>query len=323
MNWFIEMGAIAMTGFFLLSGYAINLSSTKRNMTDSKEINKFYIKRLISILPLYYTWALINIGINIVMKGFSGGGTQELILFPIETLGIQAVFATLFPFSHNSGSWFISCILLCYLVFPLLHMLTKDLNDKSRTVLIVILSAILLYSPFVTHYFHIQGIYSNPFFRILEFTISMLVCQMNMIRETQNKLIILMRKPIICVFSIIALISGVSIVHYHGVADDYMIYSWIALPCFISLLVSLGYLELKELQKSRTIRYLSALSFSIFLSQIIAVWYSVKFALGYIGCDSNVVQILISATICFCIANFFHFCIEKPSSEFLKNKFLK
>lgn len=149
----------------------------------------------------------------------------------------------------------------------------------------------------------------------------MLVCQMNMIRETQNKLIILMRRPIICIFSIIALISGVSIVHYHGVADDYMIYSWIALPCFISLLVSLGFLEFKCLQKSRTIRYLSALSFSIFLSQIIAVWSSVKFALGYFGCDSNVAKILISAIICFCIANFFHFCIEKPSSEFLRINF--
>lgn len=257
------------------------------------------------------------------MKGFSGGGTQELILFPIEALGIQSVFATLSPFSHNGGSWFISCILLCYLVFPLLHMLTKDLNDKSRTVLIVILSAILLYSPFVTHYFHIQGIYSNPFFRILEFTIGMLVCQMNMIRRTQNRLIILMRKPSSCIFSVIVLILGVSIARYYGLPNDYMIYSWIALPCFISLLVSLGFLEFKCLQKSRTIRYLSALSFSIFLSQIIAVWSSVKFALGYFGCDSNVAKIIISAIICFCIANILHFCIEKPSSEFLKNKFLK
>lgn len=97
MNWFIEMGAIAMTGFFLLSGYAINLSSTKRNMTDSKEINKFYIKRLISILPLYYTWALINIGINIVMKGFSGGGYSGIDSISDRNIGYTSGFCNFIP----------------------------------------------------------------------------------------------------------------------------------------------------------------------------------------------------------------------------------
>ena len=52
-NGFIRMGAIAMTGFFLLSGYAINLSSDSKDMSDIKEIKRFYTKRLISILPLY------------------------------------------------------------------------------------------------------------------------------------------------------------------------------------------------------------------------------------------------------------------------------
>lgn len=102
-----------------------------------------------------------------------------------------------------------------------------------------------------------------------------------------------------------------------------MLYSWIALPCFISLLVSLGYLKFEKLQDPKTIQYLSALSFAIFLSQIIAVWYAVKFAMEYIECDSNKVKILVTATICFCIANFFHFCIEKPSAKFLKAIFLK
>ena len=128
-NGFIRMGAIAMTGFFLLSGYAINLSSDSKDMSDIKEIKRFYTKRLISILPLYYTWALIVIVTKIVAKGIPALW-EELILFPVETLGIQSVFSTLFPYSHNGGSWFISCILICYFVFPLIHLLTKQ--DRLR-----------------------------------------------------------------------------------------------------------------------------------------------------------------------------------------------
>ena len=161
LNGFIRMGAIAMTGFFLLSGYTLNLANRKiENVTD---IRKFYVKRLISILPLYYVWALVNIGQNILFDG-SNAMVEELVLFPIEALGIQSVYATLFPFSHNGGSWFISCILICYFVYPLIQTLTKSLTDRTRIRIILILGAILLWSPFVLHYFDLQTIYSNPFF---------------------------------------------------------------------------------------------------------------------------------------------------------------
>lgn len=322
LNGFVSMGAIAMTGFFLLSGYAINLSSGSKDMSDNKEIKRFYTKRLISILPLYYVWALIVIVTNIVAKGIPAIW-EEIILFPVETLGIQSVFSTLFPYSHNGGSWFISCILICYFVFPLIHLLTKQIDDKRRLILIIILSAILLYSPFVKSYFNLQSIYSNPFFRLLEFYIGVLVCQMNLKQESQCKIIQFLRKPAICILTIITLLVGVSIAFYIGIPADFMLYNWIALPCFISLLVSLGYLEFKRLQNSKTIQYLCALSFSIFLSQIIAVWYIIKYAMEYIGCESNIVKILSSAIICFTIANFFHYCVEIPSAKYLKSKFLK
>ena len=85
LNGFVSMGAIAMTGFFLLSGYAINLSSDSKDMSDIKEIKRFYTKRLISILPLYYVWALIVIVTNIVAKGIPAIW-EELILFPITAV---------------------------------------------------------------------------------------------------------------------------------------------------------------------------------------------------------------------------------------------
>lgn len=305
-----------MTGFFLLSGYTLNL--TNQMVNDAGDIKKFYIKRLITILPLYYVYALINIAQNILFDG-SGALAEELILFPIETLGIQSVFATLFPYSHNGGSWFISCILICYFLYPLLQTLTKGLTDNKRILIILTLAFILLWSPFVQHYFNLQTIYSNPFFRILEFTIGVLVSQMNLRADTNNQLILILRKPLMSILTVICLIAGVSIAYYIGIPHDFMLYNWVALPCFISLLVSLGYINFRP---TKFVQYMSNISFSIFLSQLIVVWYGVKYILSYIGCDSNIAKIFTSAAVCFGIANFLHFCIEKPATKYLKTKFV-
>lgn len=97
LNGFIDMGAIAMTGFFLLSGYALHLSYGKKDMSDIPSIRKFYIKRLIAILPLYYTWAIIKVILHIFEKG-TAAAIEETVLLPVESLGMQSWFATLFPF---------------------------------------------------------------------------------------------------------------------------------------------------------------------------------------------------------------------------------
>lgn len=319
-NSFVEMGAIAMTGFFLLSGYVISLTYGKKDMSKPEEFKHFYLKRLISILPLYFVWAFFMVIANVVINGRSAA-LQEIILFPVETLGIQSVFSSLFPFSHNGGSWFISCILICYLLFPLLHIITKNITDKNRIVLIIVLSGILLWSPFVQHYFHLKTIYSNPFFRALEFTIGILVSQLNT-SSSPSKLICIIRKPLCCLLSLVGLVVGVSVARKMNIPGDYMLYSWVALPCFVSLMISLGSYNFGKLQHSKVIKYLSELSFCLFLGQIIYVWYAVKFAFGYVGIESNTMKILVSFTIVLCIANVLHYFVEVPASRYLKQRFI-
>lgn len=320
LNSFVEMGAIAMTAFFMLSGYVINLSNSKRDMTRWEEIILFYKKRLISIIPLYFVWAFFLVVVNIVLNGKSAV-VEELLLFPIEFLGIQSVYSTLFPFSHNAGSWFISCILICYFLFPLFNNITKKINDNSRIVLIFVLSVILLWSPLVRHYFHLQTIYSNPFFRTLEFFIGILVSQLNTSNNT-CKLISFLRKPIACISSLVLLVVGVSIGKMNNISSDYMLYNWVALPCFISLMTSLGYYKFRKLKDSNAINYLSNLAFCIFLGQIIYVWNMVKLVLEYVGLEANIVRILVSFIVVICIANVLHYFVELPSSKYLKQRFV-
>lgn len=320
LNNFVDMGAIAMTGFFLLSGYVINLTYGRKDMSSTDELKHFYLKRLIAIIPLYFVWALLLVTANIILNG-KGAALQEMILFPVEFSGIQSVYSSLFSFSHNGGSWFISCILICYFLYPLLNILTKSLSDKVRFITALVLSFILLWSPFVQHYFHLQSIYSNPFFRALEFAIGILVCQLNTSTAPSN-LISFLRKPLMCIASIVCLVVGVSIARILNIPGDYMLYSWVALPSFIIMMISLGSYEFRNLQKSKVVKYLSELSFCLFLGQIIYVWYAVKFGMEYIGCDSNIVKISLSFLLVFSIANFLHYFVEVPSSKYLKQRLL-
>ena len=318
LNYFVDMGAISMTGFFLLSGYVINLTYGRKDMTSPKEFKRFYLKRLIAIIPLYFTYASLLVLANILVNGKSAI-MEELVLFPIEVLGIQSVFSSLFSFSHNGGSWFISCILICYFIYPLLQNITKDLNNRNRTMVVIVLSIVLLWSPFVQQYFHLQTIYSNPFFRSLEFTIGTLVSQLNDSLCT-NKFISFIRKPLVCCISLVGLVVGVSLAMMIGIPGDYMLYSWVALPCFVSLMISLGSYDFKKLQSSKIVKYLSELSFCIFLGQVVYVWYAVHFTFKYVGIESNIMKITVSFIIVFCIANVLHYLVEIPSSKLLKQR---
>lgn len=308
-----------MTGFFLLSGYVLEFTYGKKNMADIQDVKAFYIKRLISIFPLYYAYAVMHIP-NILLNGKTAA-IQEVVLFPIEALGLQSSFSGLNAYSHNGGSWFISCILICYMGYPLIHTLAKALTISAKVWLAVILAVVLLWSPIVQHFFQLETIYCNPFLRLSEFTIGLLVSQLNANNVT-SKFFVLLRKPIVCVITIILLIVGVSVAYYIGVPHDYMLYSWIALPCFVSLLFSLGSIKFIRFQNSKVIGYLSALSFAIFLSQLIVVWKGLKYIFEYLGIENNLLNILVSALVCFCIANFLHYGVEKPCAKYLKGKLL-
>lgn len=103
---------------------------------------------------------------------------QNLVLLPIELFGLQSVFSTLFPVSHNGGTWFISCLLFAYLAFPLMQEIVKEMTTRTKWVALAICTAVLFWSPLVVHTFKTDSIYSNPFFRGLEFFIGVLLCSL-------------------------------------------------------------------------------------------------------------------------------------------------
>ena len=113
---------------------------------DKNNLKIFYLKRVVGIIPLYYALALMYVI-------FLGTETlrENLLLFPIEALCLQSTFSSLFGVTHNGGTWFISCIMLAYLIYPFMQTIFRHLNNKIKIIILLkfLLVIIIIYSKFI------------------------------------------------------------------------------------------------------------------------------------------------------------------------------
>ena len=300
---FFSMGAIFMTGFFILMGFVISY-------TSSADVNviPFYKKRFIGIIPAYW-------GIGLLFTIYTGIGyfllapdrlseffTTSIFLIPIEFLALQSSFSTLFAYSHNSGTWFVSCLVFCYLSFPLFKTIIQDLKQKSKVVLLVVLIIILLYAPLVQYVCNTADIYTNVLFRIIEFCIGMLLANIVISKKYKDILCNWMAFTV----ELIILIIGVSLAKIIGVPSDYMLYSWCSLPCFMLMIVTLSGIKPNNILKSKTLAYASQISYMYFFAQFF-LWEPLKIVLKYCGLDDyNIIRIITSFIGCIIIAILLH-----------------
>ena len=318
---FVRMGAIFMTAFFLLSGFTLYSTWQTKALYDFKVIKKFYIKRVINILPLYYSVALLYIL-------FLGQESlyQNIIIAPIELFAIQSYFDSLFNITHNNGTWFVSCIIICYLIYPYIQEIVKQMSTKTKIITVVMISGILLWSPIVVDCFNLNSIYSNPLFRMLEFIIGVLIASMiPHIAKCRLARIIFSRCAVILEFSfLICCVTVAFKLNFH--IGDYMYYSWIALPLFVVILVSLSRVNIPQwLKNSKLITYLSRASYAFFLAQFFT-WKTSLYIISIIGVETNLFRCLTSFLVCLGYTVLLHEVIEKPISKILTvcfNSYLK
>lgn len=252
-------GAI-MTCFFVMSGFSIRMSSVGKRLNDGKEILGFYKKRLLTILPTYY---LLNICYAFIVDG----QTQDALrLLPIQLVGISAPFRSLFGIFVTGGTWFVSCILIAYFVYPLLHQILTQLNWRKKLLIVVALVFLRYYSARIDVIYKLESNYANPFFRGMDFAIGVFLYDLLAYEFAgwQKKTLLGISSGILILAAAYCLRGRTAaIVPLAGRYVPVMV--MFACVLFISLNVRCAFLE-----RSKVLSYLSKLTYSFYLMHMLA-----------------------------------------------------
>ena len=277
-------GAV-MTCFFMISGFSLYYAYSEKTVQSAEELLSFYKKRVVAILPSYYL-------IHVLWLCFHTDQLKEwAILTPVEVTGTQSYYYNLFGVLHNGGTWFISCLLICYLVYPIIHTLFSNLIVSKVCFVMVISYFLLIYSYIIVGHFGLADNYANPFFRGLEFVIGTGMAAV--FEKTRQKLPDKEKKIII----VLMVISGGFVL----VTNNYIIVSFlvrlnvfIPIPCILILLFLATRIKLKE---NRVITFFSGISYHVFLIQMV-LWNICAIVLKALHLSRNRWRILISLFLC-------------------------
>lgn len=303
---FTSMGAIFMTGFFMLSGFALYYSNCEKNLMQLSDMKLFYAKRFAGIMPVYYVVALIYV-FTLGSESFF----ENLVLAPIEFLGLQSTIRLLFTLSHNSGTWFISCLVIFYLLYPFMQELIKQLSLKTKLILMALAGFILYWIAIVIWKFKLPDIYTNPFFRGLEFFIGVLLASMKEELEKIKPLRFFQHWVWFPLELFVLIVAVTYAVEADFAVGSHMTYDMICLPIFVMMLFTLSGVSSGILEKSKILQYMSNISYVFFFAQFFAFDISWRIIKGF-DWWHNTGNILMSFTICTVIAVLLHELVEKP-----------
>lgn len=156
-------GDCGVAFFFMLSGFVVSLGYGRQIREGSFRYGRFLRKRFCKLYPLHLLCLLFWF---IVSKSAVDGHVVLNLLLLQSWIPDNEYY-----FSCNSVSWFLSCLVFCYILFPWAY---KHVSKGCATVVLAVYVIICLLTP----YKDVNAIlYVNPLVRFVDFYIGMLLCR--------------------------------------------------------------------------------------------------------------------------------------------------
>ncbi len=138
----IYIGAWGVSLFFIISGAALMYS-----YGEECNLKKFYKKRLYSIYPMFWiAYSIAFLYLFYVNKSVNNGAPRVNIIFSF--LGFDGYLAENIPTFYILGEWFLGCIILIYLVFPLLRYFINTHPIALAIVVAIMYACIIVFYDF-------------------------------------------------------------------------------------------------------------------------------------------------------------------------------
>ena len=315
-----------MSIFFILSGFSISYNYLNSNEWNYHSTCQFYVKRLIQIIPTYLL-------IHILWLFFGKESfVRWLFLTPLELSALQSMYPNILGLLHNGGTWFISCLLISYFIYPILRCIFHNSQPKTIYISIICIIAALIYFPFVGEYYALGGgIYTNPVIRALEFTLGVLTNYSAFFINHDQDLERNSLSANVLGFGFSVLMCAVLLCfRLHDVVIGYQKYvlpvsALLLYPILIIILHICYFSRSRRLESNSMLKYFSGLIYYFFLLQLVlwpitdAVFSSVLNITG-IDLKTNSTKILLSFSICLILSIAISKLIDAPIEKLCFSK---
>ncbi len=244
----IDFGPRGVQLFFIVSALTLFLTTEKRFLIDKRPIISFFIRRFFRIAPLFYC--------GLIFYNLMGNNNVTIDGVIANLFFIDAINPAWQSLHLVPGSWSISAEMLFYLIFPLLFLKIKNLNQAISFTLIALLLSICIKFIVTKYSFGYSLIIWNSFapyifpFSIPVFGIG--ICYFFIIfkKDTQIKSNTLIA---LSIFSLLTLIYEVRFLYTYFI---------VFLFGLIALALSKNYNKLIE---NKIIMYFGKISFSMYM----------------------------------------------------------
>ena len=314
-----QFGTFPVAFFFVLSGFLLSVGYAEKLKNPSFSYRKFVVKRFSRVYPLNFIGIVLFLVFPLILDIHSGSirVLKDTILLP-DILLLQSWF----PFPHiyhsfNAPCWFLSDIVFCYLMFPLLLRARKGIKPSLYMILLLVLYFGVV-SLMPENWVH-PLIYINPLFRLIDFMLGVeLYFYYIKLSKNQYGNIPFLHKSIVEVLvffiAFLALVAYDLVPHRYSYASFYWIPSMLIILSFSLFADSGG--AISHFLNNRFLVYLGTLSFPFYVFHFVVIrWYwEVKNILGV----SNIIGGCLCVVFTLLMSHAFIRYLEPPIKRQLK-----
>lgn len=193
----VHMIMVVCAIFIFISGATIKLNERNESMFS------FYKRRLTKLLiPFYITYIIYFVIKAITLKNIHLFGGIEKWRFIWTIFGVDEYLnaAGIKTFSLGIGEWFLGCILICYILYPLLSYFDK--KNKMATFIVLTIYDILI-NVFYTKFNFKMPQHFNVLCQIYNFYLGIFI--ISFIKDKKNLKVNKIFLNVICIFVILFL----------------------------------------------------------------------------------------------------------------------
>lgn len=307
-------GYIGVTFFFVLSGFILAYNYQDDFLKKHNYKKYFYIARFARIIPLHIL--TLFIALPLTFHSFQ----QNIYLWLSQAITNASLTQSFIPiriiyFSFNAPSWSISNEMFFYLVFPFLIFLIPKIKGFNSVLILFVITFIPLLTTIVPdNYFH-QIFYINPFTRIFDFILGILI--FNFYRAfNRNKFSI--NYSFIEITSVLLILAFFIFHQSIPKVARYSFYYWIPM-CFLIFSFSLQKGIISRLLSKKIFIHLGEISFAFYMFHQLVLKYILIINSKFLFINSDATIIYITLSISLIISHFSYVLFETPLNRYIKN----